>query len=158
MSTKTELLNAIRDIHEPSAPEVTSPLWMLIGLTFALIMLSLLLVKWLKQKDQPQPSWANQLILARKEPPEKARLRLARLLRHICVNKNKHVANTLSGQAWLQHLDKTLTTDYFTQGEGQLFGDPLYAPVCESHDFNRICDSLAQVFENADSTTIAEAA
>jgi len=148
MSDKTALLNSLRDIHEPAAPGVTSPLWIVLLASLALPVLGVLLVRFIKQHRQRNPPWASQLSLARTEQPEKARLRLARLLRHICVRQDS-AANSLSGQDWLEYLDKVFSTDYFTQGDGQLFGNSLYAPIEPSININAVCDSLSPILNKA---------
>lgn len=36
--------------------------------------------------------------------------------------------DTLSGEAWLAHLDHRFHTRWFTTGHGRIFGDALYRP------------------------------
>ena len=49
----------------------------------------------------------------------------------------------LSGKAWLEYLDQSSHTSHFTQGEGQVLGDTLYAAKPPSADLV-IVEQLAQ--------------
>lgn len=148
MSDTTELLNSLRDIHEPIPPQSVSPLWMLLVFVLCIGVIGLLLIRIAKARRVKPSPWIEQITIARTEEPEQARLRLARLLRHICLNRGDDHFETLSGQAWLEHLDKVFFTRFFTTDAGIAFGDDLYAPVSKNFSINVLCDELEKIVKN----------
>jgi len=151
MSTSADLLSTLRDIHEPLAPDAPSLMWTLLPLLIGIALLCLLLFLYFKNRRKHVDVRQLHICTARGEPPEQARLRLARLLRHICLSstqleENKNI-NSLTGEQWLEHLNNTFSTNYFTHGNGVLFGQSLYRPLSSDVDMQLICDELAQVIK-----------
>ncbi len=131
--TETEkLLAQLKDIHPPAAPEsVVSWTWWL-TICIALVSITLLAL-WFKRANACEHTALNyvgtQCKLACEEPVDQGRLRIARLLRQYVLSVDHTTtphAHQLHGEAWLQHLNTTLETDWFTEGRGRQFGDNLY--------------------------------
>ncbi len=134
MSETEKILSQLRDIHEPLPPTgLPISIWWITTAVAAIVLLGLVLMLRHKKQQQTTDSstTANQVAVAKTEPTEQARLRMARLLR-AHMKKNSASTQQLTGEAWLQALDEHLNTTWFTQGEGRQFGDALYQPATQS--------------------------
>lgn len=146
MTDTAQLLENLRDIHEPVPPDTASIWWLLLPL-LTIVVLAVLLLNLLRHRRRSQQApWLDQISIARTEPPAKARLRMARLLRHISLNSDDPEVHTLTGNAWLVYLDGKFSTRFFTQGAGREFGDRLYSPASTDEQYmSRVCDELEQL-------------
>jgi len=129
MTEAERILLQLRDIHEPLPPDgLPTSVWLLTAV--ALLMVAFFVLMGLRKflsRNQPQSLIAQHCALAQKEPDDRGRLRLARLLRQQALQqKTGNSIMHTTGEAWLVHLDATHKTTWFTQGEGRQFGDDLY--------------------------------
>lgn len=133
-----DLLNTLRDIHEPAAPGFWPPApgWWLLAL------LLLLLLAWaglqaLQRQRRRRPVrqafaeldvWQRRATAAG-DPAVEADA-LAALLKRVALTRYpRHRVARLSGDAWLDFLDRTGATAAFSQGPGRILGDARYAPA-----------------------------
>lgn len=149
MTEAEALLAQLRDIHEPGAPTgLPNSLWLFTAaLAATAVLLAVLYLRYRKQHTQTSKTWIeHQCDLAKDEPSEKARLRLARLLRHQMQVHHKSTHNQTTGRQWLHELDKQFNTDWFTEGDGQQFGADLYQasakPLAQS-----TCEHIKELLE-----------
>lgn len=125
MSDTTTLLAQLRDVQQPLPPEGVS-LWLIAAnISIAGLIVALL---WY-QKRQSISGWRKQFIKdlrqAKQQPPTEAIGIAATQLRQLMLFHGHKIQN-LSGDTWLQELDRQFNTLWFTQGDGQVFGDALY--------------------------------
>lgn len=121
-----ELLGGLRDIHAPPVPAglSTGPVVAaaVIGL-MAIIAIWTSLAYW-------RHGWKRQAMAALAScaalPPDQALAQAAVLLRRIAMLRGGSRVTKLSGDAWLQELDRQYYTRFFSRGEGRAFGDALY--------------------------------
>lgn len=78
---------------------------------------------------------------SRAELSERRLVTQARLLRDLVRQLHGDAAARLSGDAWLQQLDATFGTNFFTAGEGRRYLDSLYRP-CPQPDPDAMDDQL----------------
>lgn len=125
-----DLLGALRPLHPPPADiSFGSNLFFAIALGFAAAFLVAELWAVIKRRRQSVRRMAlDALKSSRVESPEHRLLCQAKLLRDIVRQLDGSVAASLSGDAWLQHLDTTFRTDFFTIGDGRQFVESLYRP------------------------------
>lgn len=126
----------LRDIHLPAAPSWWPPApgwWLLVGL---LVVGSLLL--WLLWRRIQRLRYRRQALhtLAELEktvvPMTSLITELSMLLRRsaLCAFPGENCAS-LSGEAWLEFLDRPLTEKPFTAGVGRCLADGPYQPTVE---------------------------
>jgi len=125
------LLAQLRDIHEPLPPEpLPTAIWWLTAVLAVVLMgiVAFALRRAKLRRTTPTTTIAHHCTLALNEPPEQARLRLARLLRqHVLLSHQEQDAIQASGEPWLHILDNCFNTTWFTEGEGQQFGSAMYS-------------------------------
>ena len=140
--TTSELLARLRDVQEPIPPEGV-PLWLVLA---NVTLIGLILTLFLYRRHHRKFGWRKQLIAelqqARQQPPDKAIFIAAQLLRRLLLHRGSAV-QTDSGTGWLHKLDEHFDTQWFTQGDGRVFGDNLYqaavlSPVAISTLLDRI--------------------
>jgi len=130
MSDTTQLLESLRDIQEPLPPEGAS-LLLLAGNAFLLFaIIAWLTSRFFQRKNAWKKQALRQLAMARSADTDKAMLQMATLLRQLLLHR-QHATEQLTGKPYLQLLDKEFKTQWFTQGDGQHFGDSLYQPLSD---------------------------
>jgi hypothetical protein len=139
------LLDGLRDVIEPTEPAGLS-LWLVFANVAVLVAI---IVLWVGSRHRRRYQWRKSALdtidAARTQQPEQALLRLAKLIRKIVLHRNPAVSES-SGDAWLQELDNTFATDWFTQDDGRIFGEALYAPLQPSAEQrDRWCKTLAKL-------------
>lgn len=147
MSDKATLLEQLRDVQEPLPPEGV-PLW-LIASNVALVCIIVALL--LRRKHQRRNGWRTQLIRdlrhMRTLEPEKAITQAATTLRQLTLSRG-HQVHSLSGDDWLEALDQHFGTTWFSQDQGQLFGDALYQPASiDSHAIDAVFTKLEHLIK-----------
>lgn len=140
---KAALLASVRDIHEPSAPEPGWP-WLLAAIALGL---ALLVVLWKNRPRKVDSIATQQINAARIEPPSKALIRLARLLRSDIVQPDATAGKQVHGDAWLQVLDTQFRTSFFTDDIGRVFGQELYQKPLSDINIETLCDQLQRLLE-----------
>jgi len=133
-----DLLNRLRDIHEPPPPGFWPPApgWWLLALVVLAAVAWGLARAWsryrqgrpLRQALAELEGWEHRT-RADAVDPTAAATELSMLLKRAALTRYppEQVA-PLSGTAWLDFLDATGATDRFSRGPGQVLGDARYAP------------------------------
>lgn len=148
MADTSTLLEQLRDVQQPLPPEGV-PLWLIIAnVSIAIFILALL---WYRRQKKTG-GWRKQLLKdlrrARQQPPTDAVNIAATLLRQLMLFRG-HNIQTLSGDAWLHELDKQFDTQWFTQGQGHVFGDALYqSGVAESQNIPLVLSELESLIKS----------
>ena len=126
-NTRSDLLAQLRDVREPLPPEGV-PLWLILA---NVAVIGLILTLLLYRRHNRRFGWRKRIIeelqQARLQPPEQAIFSAAQLLRRLLLYRGSTV-QTCSGNSWLQQLDKHFQTQWFTQGDGRVFGNSIYQP------------------------------
>ncbi|MEE4298993.1 MAG: DUF4381 domain-containing protein [Pseudomonadales bacterium] len=150
-----DLLNSLKDIHEPAAPGLWPPApgwWMLAALLAGALVA--LLFEALRRRRAARPVRAALTELdawrasARDGAPREAADELAALLRRVALVRypRTRVAG-LSGEDWLAFLDVTSGSKAFSAGPARILGNDRYAPRVEL-DADTL-DSLARAWLRA---------
>lgn len=169
MSSSENILAQLRDIREPPVPEVAPPsLLAVLAFVLSVIFVLLLVLYWLRNR---RINWLQHYLMELRQFKNKLRLNtttdhpeedlsvLAQLLRRYVIHvqpqdQRSRIAH-LRGSAWLDFLDKTFSTHYFTQNDGRVFGTALYDGGAENilyrerndqHSLIRICNHLETLF------------
>lgn len=127
MNDTTELLNRLRDIQEPVAPQGTSLILLAANAMLLLAIVTFLLWRTYRRRNAWRRQALYQLKQAQATTPENSLLQIAKLLRQIHLHR-KPGEPQISGIPYLQQLDTLFNTDWFTKGHGRYFGDALYQP------------------------------
>lgn len=132
-----DLLNALRDIHEPPAPGLWPPApgwWLLTALLIAALAALFLHLRRRYRRARPVRAGLAELdrwiadARSGGDPAAHAE-RLAALLRRVAlIRYPRSEVAALTGEAWLQFLDRTGSSDAFTAGPGRVLGNDRYAP------------------------------
>lgn len=139
MSEAERLLNTLREISEPSAPQGVSG-WIILA---NLLVLFLLLAAFYRYWQFKKKRWRYEVTLKLRRcanlPIERGLLSMAKILREVIVLKTGHCPK-LTGDEWLAFLDQQFTTDWFTEGDGQIFGNAMYQPMtARSPSLSTLC-------------------
>jgi len=123
----TELLAQLRGIHMPQAPAEPQS-WPLV-VAAAVITVALLL--YLSSRFRDNITWAKEASLELEHIRHTENLQglqsMAVLLKRIVItHDHSSEVKHLSGDKWLRYLDEFFSTQYFTQGDGQIFGTAQY--------------------------------
>ena len=120
---------ALRELHVPTERLTTdmadAALTVAIGLAAALlvgIVLNLLI-------RRPRPVRRAALVMLSQMselPPAERAVAQARLLRRLVLTLSGEIAARRQRNAWLEQLDLTFRTDFFTRGGGRYYVDGLY--------------------------------
>lgn len=133
-----DLLNTLRDIHEPAAPGFWPPApgwWLLALLLFALCAWLGFRAELRRRRRAPirqavaeLGAWQRRVTDTRGADAPADADALAALLKRaaLCRYPRATVAG-LSGEAWLRFLDRTGATAEFSRGPGRVLGDDRYA-------------------------------
>jgi len=126
MSEAAELLLDLKDIHEPLAPATASAFLLgLIALTGALLMFGVIGF-WIWRRKTLNRVVQQELAIIRQHEHNSGLHQLAVLLRRVMHHVHGDSINHLQNEQWLERLDKTFSTNYFSEGRGAVFGEPLY--------------------------------
>jgi hypothetical protein len=123
-------LAALRPVHLPHG-EMGSGGDLLIAIALGLAAALVFAELWAfakRRRHSVRQTALNALKLSRTESPDRRLLLQAKLLRDIVRQLQGDAAARLSGDAWLQQLDTTFKTSFFTAGEGRLYLESLYRP------------------------------
>ena len=119
------LLAQLRDIHLPPAPAEPS-VWPSVA---AILLFASALILFLLKKHRRKASWSDEAIKElnniQNMQPDCAVHRTAALLKRIVLTHDPSVRHQ-TGEQWLRSLDHFFSTDYFSRGNGRLFGHALY--------------------------------
>ncbi len=171
MDDPNQLLQQLRDIQEPLPPTDSSGVLlglMLLGL-FAILLGCAYWVHWkkasinrilckeiqhIKNQTKIAQSTANlnrsnrQNVTNKHISNRNAIHQLATILRRTLHHLHGDEVNLLEGQPWLDKLDSTFGTRFFTQGNGTIFGHDLYKKHQSSQlDVSRLCDDLTRLYK-----------
>jgi len=149
MADATEILLELKDIHEPLAP-ATSSTWLLalialVGILSLIGLFSCLI--WRRKSLNRSLQKELALISIHKYEHEHRLHQLAVLLRRVMHHLHGDSINQLQNDQWLDSLDKTFKTNYFSEGRGSVFGKSLYQPNATTWpdtypDTQQICSDL----------------
>ena len=144
MNQTEQILSQLRDVQLPAVPESVS-IW-LIGANLLVLLLVLigLYRRFRRERERWRREALKQVFQARSLDPATAMLTLAKLLRQIMLYRQHDIS--ADGDDWLLDLDSAFATRWFTQAEGQVFGDALYkrSTMTEAEQ-QRICSQLARL-------------
>lgn len=144
MNQTEQILAQLRDVQLPTAPEGVS-VWLMIA---TLAMLLLILPGLYRRVHRTREQWRRDALFeirrARSMDPAAATLALAKLLRQIRLYRDRDVAD--DSRHTLNDLDTLFSTHWFTQAEGQIFGNALYQPHQLSEaELQALCKTLEQL-------------
>lgn len=131
-----DLLNALRDIHAPPPPGLWPPApgWWLLGL----VLLGLIVwlgIRHLQRQRRRRPihqaltelqAWTERAA-GREDDPQTAAELSELLKRAALVHYPRTEVAGLTGEAWLEFLDRTAATEEFRHGPGRVLGNDRYA-------------------------------
>lgn len=126
----TQLLEQLRDIHQPAPPSEPA-IW---PIAIALLIIGTAIVALiLRHWKRRQRSWLSaalqELDSIQHHANSTARLHTAELLKRIVLTHDNNAdIRKLHGNAWLRHLDQFFKTRFFSEGDGRIYGDTLYQP------------------------------
>lgn len=125
----TQLLAQLRDIHLPPAPAEPAVWPLVVAALIIAVAATVLVLRHLQQSNSWAATATRELKQIQTNAEAAAPLKTAELLKRIVITHDKNPdVRHLSGNAWLVYLDKFFSTQFFTTGHGQLFGDTLYQP------------------------------
>ena len=129
MADPVPLLETLHPLRQPPGPETIVPILVMLGVG---VLLGLLLVacfvalraRGRRVRRSALAELASSRALNPAERLAAQALLLRRLVRTTAVDMPAHE----NGGAWLDRLDRTFDTTYFSRGEGRAFGESLYTP------------------------------
>ena len=124
----TQLLEQLRDIHQPAPPPEPSIWPIVIASLIIAIAISAVMFRYRRQLPR---SWASAAIVEldaiQRQSGPTARLETAELLKRIVLTHNNRAdIRQLHGSNWLRYLDQFFNTRFFSEGGGKIYGDSLY--------------------------------
>lgn len=142
----TELLDSVRDIHEPAPPASSSALVMgLLAVLIAVFLLAAIIAVFRRRKIVNR-ELQHELQRIETQPADTALQSLAILLRRTMHYMHGDTINQLENQPWLEALSNTFNTTYFTQGKGRIFGDALYKRTeLTKSDTKTLCRDISRL-------------
>ena len=126
------LLDTLRPLRMPSPPDAAWPVLVMAAVGAALVLLSARAVALLRKgRRRVRRSAEAELALSRGLPPAEPLAAQARLLRRLVgtaapADDPEPVGSGLLGAPWLERLDRTFATTFFSRGDGRAFGPALY--------------------------------
>lgn len=126
MSDTTELLDSVRDIHEPAPPESSSALIISAFIFLAIAFAIAATIMIFKHKRKANRQLQAEIESIQYESTDTALVKIAILLRRIMYHIHGEDINQLEGHEWLLALDNTFETRYFTEGAGRVLGTDIY--------------------------------
>ncbi len=138
MNPATPVLD-LRDIHAAPPPPFWPPApgwWLLAGLLLALAAVASM---WLYRRYRRRSEWQcieqelGHLATLASEDPAAFATGLSSLLRRVALQRfDRRRVAPLSGEAWLEFLDRTGGEGEFSQGVGKVLADAAYVPDPDS--------------------------
>ena len=120
---------ALRGLHLPTEGLTTdvadAALAVAIGLAAAL-MVGIVLNLMMRRRHPVRRAALAMLSQMSELPPAERALSQARLLRRLVLTLSGEIAARRQRSAWLEQLDLTFRTDFFTRGGGRYYVDGLY--------------------------------
>lgn len=145
MNDPTELLLQLRDIHQPPAPTDSSGVFLALMILGTILLLLLLagIMYWRRQALKRSVRAEIRQVKTLETNTNNALHQLAVILRRTMHHIHGDTINQLDNERWLQKLDSTFNTRFFTQGQGSVFGHTLYQPrQADSVDTAQLCNEL----------------
>ncbi len=128
MADTDRLLELMHPMREPPQPAAVTPFLFMVGVG-CLAALAAFVLYWIALRRRAGLRRSAEAALAASRalaPPDRLAAQamvLRRLVRSTVGDRDARA----QGSVWLQTLDRLFATHFFTQGEGQAFGDALYA-------------------------------
>ena len=146
MSEAAELLSQLREVRLPDPPVEVSIVPGALSATVIIMALLTLAIVWWKRRHRWITFVERELTNYQTMRPDVALCEMAKLLKRIVMtHKSKPSISTLSGDDWLDELDSFFSTDFFTAGEGRLFGRSLYqSPIPDTNSNRDLITDLSQ--------------
>ena len=117
----------------------------------AIIIIASGLVFLLRRKQQHH--WHHQALQELKHiellQKDKQLGEVAKLLKRVAITHHTtHDTTNLTGRQWLDYLDYFFNTNYFSKGEGSLFGDDLYRrPTVDGIPPEQVIDKIRKLIK-----------
>jgi hypothetical protein len=152
MATTPDPLDALHAMRLPAPPASslveTLALSVAAGAFAALLLAGALAVfaAW-RQRRAPLRDALRTLDMARRLAPAERVCAHAAALRHYAVATVGADTGHLHGPAWLDRLDGLFATDFFSRGDGVVFGEALYRPL-EDTDVEAVETILRRLFKH----------
>lgn len=166
MSDKAALLATLADVQEPPAPEQGTPILLVACVALMLAIALVVTWRWYRHRNH----WRREALHALRQTHSSGQgdplQEMAIVLRRIARLRSGEQTSQLHGQPWLEALDRCFDTQWFTQGDGKVFGHALYAPAAsepiDPRPLSRTLDRLirklpARPDRSASSTDLAAA-
>jgi len=154
MNDKAELLAMLRDIQQPTAPESSSALFVVLASLFFLSLIACLAIVWYRRNGAVSRAVQREIKSIRALPNQQAIHQLAILLRRVMHHMHGDSINQLQGKPWLTKLNTSFSTTYFENDRGRVFGDALYQNHQRSSnelpDTSRLCDDISYLIARLD--------
>jgi len=128
MTDAADLLLDLKDIHEPLAPATSSAFLLILFVLLGGLMLLGVIGYFLYRRKSLNRQLQQELVLIRDYKHDRALPQLATLLRRVMHHIHGDAINQLQNEQWLNSLDSTFSTNYFSAGRGSVFGEALYRP------------------------------
>lgn len=125
MIDHTDLVERMRDIHYPSLGE---DLYIILSAgagIFCGLCIAMAIFHYSKRRESSISGALQALDAAQNLPPNERIITYARIIRALVASSDSK-AQSLTGEKWLYKLDCTFGTDFFSCGNGRVFGDNLY--------------------------------
>ncbi len=147
MSDAAELLQDLKDIHEPLAPATSSALLVALFVLMAILVFLGVIAYMLWRRKALNRMLQQEIMLIGKQDRARVLHQLAVLLRRVMHYLHGDSINHLQNEQWLASLDKTFSTNYFSEGRGAVFGEYLYRPNTQTSpqsepDTTQLCNDL----------------
>lgn len=158
----SDLLNQLRDIQEPIAPQGT-PLWLIV-LTIAVAVFLIAAIGF--QRHRRRYAFRHEALArvdkianesmsenyvhgagehnnTRDSNRSRSLFELATLLRQLMRHRRGDAVNSLDESEWLSALDAEFNSQWFSQGRGAVFGSMVYQRrSINDSDFANVCSEL----------------
>jgi hypothetical protein len=146
----TQLLKDLRPLHAVSAVSDAMPVIVmgLLGCAAALVLI-FFFMPWLRRRRILRASALNKLAKTRTLPSAERLAAQAAILRSIVKALSGSTAAHARGAEWLDSLDATFSTRFFSSEQGQVFSDPLYRSST-AFDIEAMDRALAAFFTRID--------
>lgn len=128
MADVARMLELMHPLREPPPPSPVAPYLVMLAVgCIAAVAGLVLLVQARRRGADLRRSALAALAASRTLVPEDRLAAQAALLRRLARRLGGEAAGRRHGRPWLEGLDAMFGTPFFTQGEGQAYGDALYA-------------------------------
>lgn len=128
MADVSRLLDMLHPMREPPMPAAITPFLLMAALGGGAALLFALCWRFSRGRSDLRRAAEAALGASRALAPPERLAAQARLLRRLVRGIVGETETRKQGPAWLASLDRAFATQFFTQGEGQAYGDALYSP------------------------------